>query len=343
MDHGTTAGGRSLKHFTLGDGAIEARVTNLGAVLTHLFAPDRGGDRADVVLGFDDLDAYLGNPPYFGAIIGRVANRIAGGRFHLDGRDHEVARNDGPNALHGGRQGFDKRIWDVLERTDAALTLGLLSPDGEEGYPGNLRVQVRYRVAEGGLRIDYEAQTDAATPINLTNHSYFNLSGAGRGTILDHEVEIFADHYTPVDATFIPTGEIAPVAGTPMDFRAPRSFGERIEQVHGGPGGYDHNYVLRKTGGGTGGGPTRAARVRDPRSGRVLEAWTTEPGLQVYTGNFLDGSVVGKGGVAYGQRSGFCLEAQHFPDSVHQPGFPSTILRPGDTARQTTLYRFSAE
>ncbi len=323
---------------------LRARITNYGGILVSLEVPDRDGNLGNVVLGFDTLRAYLNGHPYFGALIGRVGNRIAGGRFTLDGNEYILARNNGPNHLHGGIIGFDKVIWQA-EQLDSsegpALKLTYLSRDQEEGYPGNLSVEVTYTLTnDDELRIDYTATTDSPTPVNLTQHSYFNLAGAGSGDILGHELMLNADNYLPVDDTLIPTGEIAPVAGTFMDFTNPTAIGARIDQIRGDhfAGGYDHCYVLNKDGGME--SPSLAARVFDPGSGRVMEIFTTEPGMQFYTGNFLNGSLTGPDGVIYHKHYGFCLEAQHYPDSVNQPDFPSTILRPGEVYRQTTIYRF---
>jgi aldose 1-epimerase len=339
MDYGITPDGTPVSLHELTNGRLTARVISFGAIVTELHVPDRHGRTADVVLGFDTLADYVGsNRPHFGAAIGRVANRVAGGKFSLDGREYTLAVNNGPNSLHGGKKGFDKVVWTARDVQGSTVALSYLSPDGEEGYPGNLSVTVTYTLTpDDALAIEYTATTDRPTPVNLTNHSYFNLAGHGAGDVLGHEVMIAADVYTPFDPTQIPTGAIEPVRGTPLDFTTPAPVGARLAEVGGVPAGYDHNYVLR-------GGPDSpglAARVRDPGTGRVMEMLTTEPGVQLYTGNHLDGSIVGKGGVRYRQYQGLCLEAQHYPDSVHHPSFPSIILRPGETYRQTTVYRFS--
>ncbi len=323
---------------------MEVAITNFGAIVVALKAPGRGGQFADVVLGFDSLDGYLKEHPYFGAIIGRYGNRIAKGRFKLNGVEYKLATNNGENHLHGGIKGFDKVVWaarDVSTPQAPALELRYTSKDGEEGYPGNLDVTVIYTLTEGNeLRIDYSATTDKDTVVNLTNHSYFNLAGEGNGDILGHEMMINADAFTPVDAGLIPTGELKKVEGTPFDFRKPAAIGARINaddpQIRYGKG-YDHNFVLNRKGGGL----ELAARVAEPKSGRVMEVLTTEPGIQFYSGNFLDGSVKGKGGKAYQHRYGFCLETQHFPDSPNKPNFPSTVLKPGGKYQTTTVYRFS--
>lgn len=344
--------GREAVLYTLqaADGfAVE--ITNYGGTVVRVLAPDRHGRLADVVLGFGSVEPYLAQSPYFGCIVGRVGNRIAHGRFTLDGQTYQLATNNSPAGipchLHGGKVGFDKRLWSAeptLRDGQPALRLTLTSPDGEEGYPGTLQAEVVYSLTpDRGLRIDYGATTDRATPVNLTNHSYFNLRGEGDGTILDHELMIVADRYIPVTPGLIPIGQPAPLAGTPLDFRQPRAIGARIDatdeqltRAHG----YDHTYVLA---GAMRPDPVLAARVLEPVSGRVLEVFTTEPGVQLYTGNFLDGTLTGKAGRPYPMRSGFCLETQHFPDSVNQPAFPSTILRPGQTYRSTTVYRFSSQ
>ena len=340
---GRLADGTAVDIYTLTNKAgLEARITTYGAILVSLKLPDRNGLFADVNLGFDGLEGYLGTHPYFGAIIGRYGNRIAKARFTLDGVAYALPPNNNGNTLHGGIRGFDKVVWaaePVRSADGAGVKLAYLSKDGEEGFPGNLSVTVVYTLTDANeLRIDYEAVTDRKTPINLTNHAYWNLKGEGRGDVLGHVLRLEADAITAVDsaANLIPTGEIAPVAGTPFDFTAPHAIGERIGQVEGG---YDHNFVLR-SGGGT---LAAAARIEEPESGRVLEIWTDQPGIQLYTGNFLDGTVVGKGGKAYQKHFAFCLETQHFPDSPNHPNFPSTILEPGQTYRTTTVHKFSVK
>jgi len=341
-EHFGQAGGEDVDLYTLqNDRGMLVRIITYGGIITHLQVPDREGHPRDVVLGFDELTSYLRGHPYFGTITGRYAGRIAGGRFDLDGHTYELARNDGDNHLHGGLRGFDKVVWEAATRKDpthVSLILSYLSPHMEEGYPGNLKVRVIYTLMEDNvLEITYEAETDRPTVLNLTNHSYFNLAGAGN--IRDHVLQLNADHYTPSDATLIPTGEILPVAGTPMDFTRPAPIGARFDQLTGDPRGYDHNYVINRSAEGL----ALAARVRDPASGRVMEVRTTEPGVQLYTGNFLDGSLTGKGGRRYERHAGFCLETQHYPDAPHHPNFPSIVLRPGATYRQTTVHRFLAE
>jgi len=332
---------------------MEARIMTYGAVVVSLKTPDRSGRLDDVVLGFDNFEDYLTRSRFFGAVAGRYANRIGNARFSLDGTTYELAANNGKNHLHGGRRGFDKVVWkgEPIDRGgDVGVALTYVSADGEEGYPGTLNVAVTYTLtARDELIVDYRATTDKATPINLTNHSYFNLAGEGRGDILRHLLTIEADRYTPTDDTQIPTGEIAPVAATPFDFRKPTPIGARIdadhEQIRRGKG-YDHNFVLNggaKASAERGSTPTpyHAARVVDPSSGRAMDVLTTEPGVQLYTGNNLDGSAVGKSGHAYGKRSALCLETQHFPDSPNHPNFPSTILRPGTTFASRTVFAFS--
>ena len=313
------------------------RLISYGATISEIQVPDRRGQFVNVVAGFDNLDQYLQPHPHFGGTIGRVANRIANAKFSLGSRSYSLAANNGPHCLHGGKVGFDRVLWqgEILEDTGpAAVAFSYESSDGEEGFPGALSVRVSFLLSEdNGLTIDYRASGDQPTPVNLTNHAYFNLKGVGRGDILDHVLQVAADRYTPVDKTLIPTGEIRLVAGTPLDFNIPTAIGKRIQLLEGG---YDHNYILR--------GPSDrpAACARDPESGRVLEVFTTEPGLQLYTGNFLDGSIVGLGG-RYFKHGAFCLETQHFPDSINQPSFPSIVLMPGQTYRQVTTYRFSVQ
>jgi aldose 1-epimerase len=346
---GTLPDGRTVTLYTLtGPQGLVVEIMDYGATIVALRTPDRAGRVADVAPGFRTFAEYLNNGPYFGVTVGRVGNRIAGARFTLDGKTYALAANNSPGglpcSLHGGTQGFDKKLWRA--QVDAAAALPAVrfeytSKDGEEGFPGNLHVRVTCSLtADNGLRLDYEATTDAATPVNLTNHSYFNLKGEGDGDILDHELTVNASRYTPVNAGLIPTGGIQPVSGTPFDFTRPHRIGERIgaadEQLQFA-GGYDHNFVLDRTG--TGLAP--AATVYEPASGRVMEVLTTEPGLQFYSGNFLDGTVAGKAGGHYLYRGAIALETQHFPDSVNQPAFPSTILRPGGRYTSSTVYRFS--
>jgi aldose 1-epimerase len=324
---------------------LEMRVTNYGGTITSLKVPDRSGHVDDIVLGFDTIDGYLKDPPYFGALIGRYGNRIAKGQFTLDGQTYQLATNNGPNHLHGGVKGFDKVLWNAMPADGAdgvSVTLTRTSPDGEEGYPGNLQVSVRYMLTDKNeLAIDYRATTDKPTPVNLTQHSYFNLAADG-GDILGHELMLNANRYTPVDDTLIPTGELAAVEGTPFDFRKATAIGARINtdnlQLKNGKG-YDHNWVLNRTGTGL----ERAATVFEPKSGRTLEVATTEPGVQLYSGNFLDGTITGKGGRVYKLRSGLCLETQHFPDSPNHPNFPSTILKPGQTYASRTVFTFGVK
>lgn len=341
---GTTPEGKEAKLFTLRNrNGVEVRATTYGGTIVSLRTPDRNGRLDDIVLGFDRLESYAKESPYFGAIIGRYGNRIARGRFTLDGETYALATNDGPNHLHGGRRGFDKVVWrgePFEDDTSVGVVFTYRSADGEEGYPGNLDVKVTYTLTDSNrLVFDYEARTDKATPVNLTQHSYFNLKGAGSGDVLGHVLTIAASAYTPVDSTLIPTGEVRPVAGTPFDFRTPTPIGARIDaddvQLRNGRG-YDHNFMLDRSGPGL----TLAARVLEPTTGRTLEVYTTEPGVQFYSGNFLDGTITGKGGKVYGHRSGFCLETQHFPDSPNQPSFPSTILRPGEVYRSRTVLVF---
>jgi len=325
---------------------MRATITNYGGIVTSLWVPDSEGNLGDVVLGYDTLDDYIASSPYFGALVGRYGNRIANGRFALDSIEYTLAVNNGPNHLHGGLVGFDKVVWEAepyATTEEVGVNLSYVSIDGEEGYPGNLTVRVTYALtANDELRIDYALETDKATVANVTHHGYFNLAGHASGDILGHELMLAADRFTPVDEGLIPTGELRDVEGTPMDFRVPDAIGERIdaddEQIQFG-GGYDHNWVLN----GDAGTLRLAARVHEPASGRVMEVLTTEPGVQFYAGNFLDGSNLGKGGVAYAHRSGFCLETQHFPDSPNHPEFPSTVLRPGVLYESTTIYGFSTQ
>lgn len=344
---GQTAGGQVVDLYTLtNDNGVEASVMTYGAILVSLKSPDKTGAVADVVLGFDSLDGYLREHPYFGAIVGRYGNRIARGRFSLNGTTYNLAVNNGENHLHGGNKGFDKVVWTAraLESgSSPGIELRYLSRDGEEGYPGNLDVTVTYKLTPSNeLQIDYLAVTDKDTVLNLTNHSYFNLSGDADPDILRHQVMIHASRYTPVDAGLIPTGELRGVEGTPFDFRTPTAIGARInaadQQLTRGKG-YDHNFVADRAGSGL----ELIARASDPVSGRVLEVLSTQPGVQFYTGNFLDGKLTGKGGKAIGHRAGFCLETQHFPDSPNQPKFPSTVLKPGETYKQSTVFRLSAQ
>jgi aldose 1-epimerase len=333
--------GAEVRIFSLTDDQdMEVCIINYGGIISSIKVRDRDGRLDDIVLGHDSLEGYLHRSRYFGALIGRFANRIARGRFTLDGIDYQLAVNNGENHLHGGIQGFDKVVWQAQEINDS-VQLTYLSKDGEENYPGNLKATVTYRLTDANeLRIDYQATTDRATIINLTNHSYFNL--AGGGTILDHQLQVEADAFTPIDETLIPTGEIRNVKATAMDFTTPQAIGARVgtddEQLRFA-GGYDHNFVLR----GDGGTLRPAARVYDPHTGRVMKVSTTQPGMQFYSGNFLDGTLVGKNGRAYTKNSACCFETQHFPDSPNQPNFPSTILRPGEKFHHTTIYRFSVE
>lgn len=344
---GKTADGQNVQIYTLRNRhGMEARITNYGGIVVSLTAPDRNHKFADVALGYNTLDDYMNPPfPYFGAIIGRYGNRIAKGRFTLNGVEYKLAVNNGENHLHGGLKGFDRVVWGAQQRNTAAgpaLLLSYVSKDGEEGYPGNLRVTVTYTLThKNELKIDYSASTDKDTVINLTHHSYFNLAGEGNGNILDHRVVIKASRFVPTDAGSIPTGELKNVAGTPFDFLSAHAIGERInqddQQLKFG-NGYDHTWVIN----GRNGVLRQAASVYEPVSGRVMEVWTTEPGVQFYTGNFLDGSRPGKSGKPYPRRSGFCLETQHYPDSPNRPNFPTTTLRKGAVYRSTTIYRFSA-
>jgi aldose 1-epimerase len=334
--------GKAVERFTLTNAnGIELKAITYGGIITSLRVPDRTGRLDDIVLGFDNLESYLKDHPFFGAIIGRYGNRIAKGTFTLDGQTYKLATNNGPNHLHGGDKGFDKVLWTVEPVAGRnAIAFSRTSPDGEEGYPGNLRVQVTYTLTDANeLIVDYRATTDKATPVNLTQHSYFNLAGQASGDILGHQLMLNADRYTPVDDTLIPTGELTAVDGTPFDFRKPTAIGARIDQADAqlkNGKGYDHNWVLNRTGSGR----QLAARVIEPKTGRTMEIETTEPGIQFYSGNFLDGKLTGKAGAVYKHRTGFCLETQHYPDSPNQPKFPSTTLRPGSEYRSSTVFTF---
>jgi aldose 1-epimerase len=339
---GHTADGKAVELYVLTNrSGVEVRAMTYGAIITSIRVPDRNGQLGDIVLGFDTLEGYLKDSPYFGALVGRYGNRIARGQFVLDGTTYKLAINNPPNHLHGGVKGFDKQLWSARP-LDGPEGVGVafkrLSPDGEEGYPGNLNATVTYTLTDKNeLVVNYEATTDKPTPVNLTQHTYFNL--AGTGDILAHELMLNADRYTPVDATLIPTGELAPVDGTPFDFRKSTAIGSRITQTNPqlkNGNGYDHNWVLNRTGTGL----QTAARVLEASTGRTLEVATTEPGVQFYTGNFLDGSLKGKSETAYQRRTGFCLETQHFPDSPNHPAFPTTILKPGQTYSSRTVFTF---
>jgi aldose 1-epimerase len=340
-DFGRHPDGTVVRLFTLKNShGMIARITTFGAILTDLVVPDRQGQPAHVALGYDSFEAYQKGHPMFGAVVGRVANRIGGAKFTLDGKEFKLAANSGPNHIHGGVKGFDKAVWEVISHVandkEAALKLRYFSKDGEEGYPGNLTVTVTYTLTQdNALRIDYHATTDKPTLINLTNHCYFNL--AGSGDVLDHELTLWADQYTVADESLIPTGEIAPVAGTPLDFTKPMRIGARIDQLKPKPGGYDHNYVLNHQGKTLG----LAARVCEPKSGRVMEVSTSEPGVQLFTANFFNGQYKGHDGVVHPKHGGFCLETQHYPDSIHHPSFPSVVLRPGQQFQSATVFRFS--
>lgn len=348
QQYGTTQDGKPVEEYILTNaGGMEVRIITYGGIITSIRVPDRHGVFKNVELGYDSLARYEAHNPYFGSITGRYANRIAQGRFTLDGETYTLAVNNGPNHLHGGIVGFDKRVWDAEATSSAehvSLKLHYLSPDGEEGYPGNLDVTVTYSLgADNALRIDYVATTDKATIVNLTNHSLFNLSG-GAGTIANHILMLNADHYTPVNDKLIPTGEIASVAGTPLDFRTPKAIAAGLRSSH--PQvvigrGFDHNWVLNRQDAAAD-VPTLAARVYEPESGRIMEVLTTTPGVQFYSGNFLDGTLVGTTGL-YRQGDGFALETQWFPNSPNQPNFPSVVLRPGETNRSTTIFRFSSD
>ena len=338
--------GRTVDRVVLRSDQLEVVILTYGATVQAVRTGDRDGRVDDVVLGFDDLAGYLAPHPYIGAVVGRFANRIARGRFTLDGVEHRLPVNDGPNCMHGGTVGFDRHIWTARELTAQnggegdRVELRHVSPDGDMGFPGELSATVTYTVRGGELRVDYQAWTDRPTVLNLTNHSYFNLAGAGSGSVEDHQVRLLANRFTPVDADLIPTGEPASVAGTPLDFRSPRAVGAALRDGHEQvvrARGYDHNWVLDGDGDGS---LHLAAEAQEPASGRRLEVWTDQPGVQFYSGNFLDGTLVGKGGRVYRQGDAFCLETQHFPDSPNQPSFPSTVLRPGEAYRTSTAFRF---
>jgi aldose 1-epimerase len=345
QDFGTRDGRPIILYTLTNTHGVEVRAMTYGGIIVSLRVPDRKGQLADVVLGHDKAEGYMPNPPYLGAIVGRYANRIANGTFTLDGKTYTLPKNDGPNTLHGGvTRTFDKVLWDGEPlKGKNGVAFSYLSKDGEEGFPGNLKVTVTYTLTDSNeLSIDYTATTDKATPINVSQHSYFNLKGEGNGDILDHEIMINADKFTPVDKNLIPTGELRAVKGTPFDFTTSTKIGARIEDSYEQMvlgHGYDHNFVLNRKGAGL----SLAARVYEPTTGRVLEVSTTQPAIQFYTGNFLDGSVTGKEGHVYKRRYGLCLETQHYPDSPNHPDFPSTILKPGEKFHQTTVFKFSAK
>src|SRR5271165_2833286 len=341
-------GGRPVTLYTLTNAhGVEIRAMNYGGIIVSIKVPDRKGQFAEVVLGHENLEGYIPNPPYFGAIVGRYANRIANGTFTLDGKTYTLPKNDGPNTLHGGvDKTFNKVVWDGEALTSKpGVTYTYLSKDGDDGFPGNLTVKVTYTLTDNNeLVIDYEATTDKATPINLSQHSYFNLSGEGNGDILNHELMLNADRFTPVDKNLIPTGELRPVKGTPLDFTTSTRVGARVDDSYDQmvlAHGYDHNWVINRKSNDD--GLVLAARVYEPTTGRVLEVSTTQPGVQFYTGNFLDGTVTGKQGHVYKRRYGLCLETQHFPDSPNHPDFPTTILKPGETFKSKTVFKFSTK
>jgi len=339
---GALPSGESIDLYTLRNGkGVETTISNFGGRIVTLKVPDRAGKFEDVVLGYDTLEPYTKPNPFFGTLVGRYANRIANGEFTLNGKKYTLLKNNGPNSLHGGGKGFDKKAWKADVTANNGLQLSYLSKDGEEGYPGNLSTTVTYSLGDdNGLRIDYEATTDADTVLNLTNHSYFNMAGHAHGAILDHQLLLNADKFTPVNANLIPTSELRSVEGTPFDFRKPMAIGARIdapdEQIKFAKG-YDHNFVVNRTGG----EPTLAARVTDPQSGRVMEVLTTQPGVQLYTANHIEGEIKGKAGAIYHFRSAYCFETQHFPDTPNQPSFPTAVLKPGQKFHETTIFRFS--
>ncbi len=338
---GKTADGEEVFLYTCTNAnGLVMNLTNYGAIVVSLETPDRDGELDNITLGFDSLDGYLARHPYFGATVGRYCNRIAGGKFTIGENEYTLATNNPPNHLHGGVMGFDKVIWnaeEVQNENEVGVRFTYRSPDGEEGYPGNLDATAVYTLTnDNEMKVEFTATTDQPTPVNLTNHNYWNLAGAGSGTILDHELEIAADQYLPVDSTLIPTSELADVEGTPLDFTTAKKIGDDIKQIDSDPQGYDHCFVLPSQDGSL----ALAARVKDPKSGRVMEIHTTQPGIQFYSGNFLDGSEAGGG---FKQYEGFCLETQHYPDSPNQPSFPNTILQPGETYQQTTVHKFLVE
>lgn len=339
--YGKTADGKDVKLFTLTNAkGMKAQITNYGAILVGVQVPDKAGKLGEVTLGFDKLDDYLKPHPFFGAIAGRYANRIAKGQFTLDGKTYQLAKNNGENMLHGGNKGFDKMLWTVVSAKDGSVHLHYTSADGEENFPGKLETDVTYTLNDKNeLVIDFKATTDKPTVLNLTNHTYWNLAGAAAGNILDHEMTLYADGYVPVNNDGIPTNGVAPVKGTIFDFTTPHTIGERIAQVGNTPVGYDHTWVLN----GKAGELKKCATVYDKKSGRVMDIETTEPGVQFYTGNFLDGKNIVRGGVACNKHQGFCLETQHYPDSPNHPEFPSAVLRPGETYTQKTVHRFSVK
>lgn len=343
VPYGKTMAGTPVELVTLTNSkGVTVKIINYGGSITEIWVPDKDGKLADVNLGFEDMKGWEGpNNPFFGCLVGRYSNRIAKGKFTLDGKEYTLAKNNGPNTLHGGVKGFNKAVWAIKKVVDGQLVLTHDSPDGDEGYPGNLKAEVTYTLTDANeLRIDYTATTDKPTVINLTNHAYFNLAGHNAGDILGHEVTLKAAKITPTDATLIPTGKIESVTGTPFDFTKAKKIGADIAKIKADPVGYDINYVLDA---GKSESPVLGAIVHEPKSGRVMEMLTTEPGVQFYTGNFLNGSAKGKNGAVYNQYAGFCLEAQHFPDSPNQPAFPSVVLMPGKTYKQTTVYRFSTK
>lgn len=345
---GKTADGHNIDEYTLTNASgVEIKIITFGGIITSLRVPDRHGHLDNIVLGFDNVSDYETKSPYFGAIIGRYGNRIANAKFTLEGQTYTLALNDGPNSLHGGVKGFDKAVWQAAEvknGDEVSIVLTHISPDGDEGYPGTLNVKVTYTLTnDNALRINYSATTDKTTVVNLTNHTYFNLGGNGAGSILQHIAQINADHYTPVNGNLIPSGELAPVTGTPFDFRTPKVVEAGVRSGHPqivSGRGYDHNFVLNRT---TTDELELAARIYAPSTGRKLEVWTTEPSMQFYTGNFINGTLVGSSGGLYRQSDGFCLETQHFPDSPNQPDFPSTTLKPGETYLSTTVYTFAID